>query len=61
MGVLTVDLLVVCPHILLLDERSVRKHERTQVARRRSTVYISLETHLHYIWYQTRMVDMGMT
>ena len=47
MRVLTVNFLVVGTHVLLLYERRVGKHERTEVTRRGRTIDISLETQLH--------------
>ena len=58
--ILPVDLLVVHANILLLNERRIGEHQGAQIARSRRAVDIALETHLHYVRDQPRMVDMRM-
>ena len=60
MRMLAVDLLVVGAHILLLNESGVGEHKRTEVARRRRTIYIPAEAHFVDIGDESGMVDMRM-
>ena len=60
MRMLLVDLLVVRPHILLLNERRIGEHEGAQVARGWRTVDVALEAHFDDIGNEPGMVDMGM-
>lgn len=60
MRVLAVDLLIIHTHILLLDERRIGKHERTEITRSRCTIDITLKAHFDDIGYQAGMVDMRM-
>ena len=60
MGMLAVDLLIIHPHVLLLNKRGVGEHKRTQVTGGRRTIDIAFKTHLHHIRNQSGVVDMGM-
>ena len=58
MGMLAVDLLIVCSDILLLYKSRVGQHERAKIPRSRRTIDITLETQLDNIWNQPGMINV---